>query len=465
MNGVHESTPMGASHGSGTAEARRGLSRRRWLAEAALVGAGTLVACAQSGEQSPPAAVRLPAGTTLTYVSSHTQAQYDLLQGQFQAFAAKYPGVKVDFANSSGAIADKLITLLAAGTPFDMFFMGQVGWPQIANKGAMLEIDSRVKRDKYDVSNFIHAAVSQYLWRNKHIGLGATIGFTLLYFNPGALQETGVPPPTDDWSKPWTWAQFVDLLKRVTVPGAGGTPDRYGLTGLDIHRIQATHGVLAVNPDHTRTLYDTPEAIETWDWLFDLVHTHRVAQNPLDKGLSASQAFITGKTAIWYASTPDGVTTLVPQKGLFPWDVAPTAKGPSLKGDKWTYGGGNGWFLASPSRTPDAAWELLKYMLQPETGRKLAASGWPPSRVSVINSPEWQRPGEPPAHKRPTVDGAKLLVPNPKLVNWSDFADAVNDEVQALWRGERRGKEVATRIRQRTDPILAEHQRLYKEGK
>ncbi|MBI3972308.1 MAG: hypothetical protein HY332_13565 [Chloroflexi bacterium] len=83
----------------------------------------------------------------------------------------------------------------------------------------------------------------------------------------------------------------------------------------------------------------------------------------------------------------------------------------------------------------------------------------------MINSPEWQRPGEPPAHKRPTVDGAKLLVPNAKLVNWSDFNAAIQDEVSYLWRGQRRGQEVATRIRQRTDPILAEHQRLFKEGK
>jgi hypothetical protein len=33
------------------------------------------------------------------------------------------------------------------------------------------------------------------------------------------------------------------------------------------------------------------------------------------------------------------------------------------------------------------------------------------------------------------------------------------DLVQALWKGERRGREVAQRIRQATDPILAEHQR------
>jgi hypothetical protein len=34
--------------------------------------------------------------------------------------------------------------------------------------------------------------------------------------------------------------------------------------------------------------------------------------------------------------------------------------------------------------------------------------------------------------------------------------------VQALWKGERRGREVAQRIRAATDPLLAEHQRAIK---
>jgi ABC-type glycerol-3-phosphate transport system substrate-binding protein len=451
----------------------KGASRRRWLGGTLLsaLGATALVAaCGGARTQSSGDVERVPAGTTLTYVASHSQSDVNLLQPQFKAFEDKHPSAKVDFANTSTSIGDKVIALLASATPFDMFYTGQTNWPQLANKGAMLDLNSRVKRDRYDLADFVDAAVSQYVWKDKRIGFGANVGFTVLYYNADAFQEKGVPVPSDDWAKPWTWAQSVDTLRRVAIPGAaGGEPERYGLTGLDgnaVYRLQATNGVLATNPEATRTLLDTPEAIETLDWLYDLVHTYGVAQNPLNvKQLSPQQAFLTGKAIMWLQSTPVGVTTLLPQKNLFTWDLATTPRGPSLKTEKWCWGGGNGWYLGVPSQTPDAAWELLKFMLQPDTGRALAAGGWPPNRTSVINSPEWLRPGQPPAHKRPAIDGAKLLVPSIKLVNWGDFDAAVQDELSYLWRGERRGKEVGQRLRQRTDPILAEHQRLFKEGK
>jgi multiple sugar transport system substrate-binding protein len=322
-----------------------------------------------------------------------------------------------------------------------------------------------VKRDKYDVSDFYDAAVSQYVWRGKHIGMGATVGYSVIYYNPGALQEKGIPLPSDDWGKAWTWEQFVDVMRRVTITGAGGEIERYGFTGFSVDRIQITNGVLTVDADGTRTFYNTPEAIETFDWMFDLIHTYKVAQSPLTTNqLPAAQAFITGKAVSWLASTPDSARQLVPQKGLV-WDSAPTPRGPHLKSDKWTFGGGNGWYLGGLSKNPDAAWELFKFMLSPDVAHKLAAGGLPPSRVSVTNSPDWLRPGDPPAHKRPMIDGAKLLTPAPKLVNYSDFNAAVNDEIGYLWRAERRGREVAERIGQRVAPILAEHQRLYKEGK
>ncbi|MDQ3699429.1 MAG: hypothetical protein M3442_00740, partial [Chloroflexota bacterium] len=72
------------------------------------------------------------------------------------------------------------------------------------------------------------------------------------------------------------------------------------------------------------------------------------------------------------------------------------------------------------------------------------------------------RSDQPPMDKRPLVDGLKRLLPFPKLTNWAAFDKAIGDEVQALWKGERRGREVAQRIRQATDPLLAEHQRAIK---
>jgi multiple sugar transport system substrate-binding protein len=362
--------------------------------------------------------------------------------------------------------------MLASGTPPDMFRTGGTNWAQLANQGAMAEIGSRVKRDKYDLADFIEAAVQQYFWKGKHLGLGSNVGYSLVYYNTAIFKDNGVPAPSDDWARPWTWEQFTDALRRVTVRGAGGEPGvhegggRYGYTDLGAyHRLLVTNGARLTNDEETRTLYDTPEAIETWEWLYDLLHGHKVAQNPLThRDLSPAAAFIQGKAATWVNSTAGGTTQLVPQKDL-QWDVAPTPRGPRLKSERWVYGGGSAWWIAAGARSVDATWEFLKHLESPEVGRNFALGGFAPIRYSVLNSPAWLRSDQPPASKRPLVDGLKRLLPFPKLTNWAAFDKAIDDEVQALWKGERRGREVAQRIRQATDPLLAEHQQAIKAGK
>jgi ABC-type glycerol-3-phosphate transport system substrate-binding protein len=196
--------------------------------------------------------------------------------------------------------------------------------------------------------------------------------------------------------------------------------------------------------------------------MYDLVHAHKVAQNPLTHAqLNPANAFIQGKAATWIKSTANGTTQLVPVKDL-QWNALPTPKGPKLKSEKWIWGGGSAWWIAAGSKVVDGTWEFLKHLESPEVGKQLARGGFAPIRYSVLNSPDWLRSDQPPMNKKPLVDGLKRLLPFPKLTNFSQFNKAIDDEVQALWKGERRGKEVAQRIRAATDPILADHQRAIK---
>lgn len=287
-----------------------------------------------------------------------------------------------------------------------------------------------------------------------------------MYYNTQTFKEKGVPPPSDDWARPWTWEQFLDAARRTTIRNAAGEPEQFGFTGINVHRLLVTNGAWLTNPEETRTLYDTPEAIEGWDWLYDLVHTHKVAQNSLTFGTQPpAQAFIPGKSALWLSQASEAFTQLVPHKDL-PWDVAPTPRGPRLTTDKWIWGGGTAWFIAAASKVIDPTWEVIKHVTSPEAVRALAEGGIMPVRNSVLNSPAWLRSADHlPKSKRPLVDGVKYLRLFPKITNWDRFDKAIGDEVPALWRGERRGREVAQRVRQATDPVLADHQAALKAGK
>jgi hypothetical protein len=115
--------------------------------------------------------------------------------------------------------------------------------------------------------------VQQYFWKGKHLGLGSNVGYSLYYYNTQIFRDAGVPEPRDDWANPWTWDQFLDAAKRTTTRQSNGEADRFGFTNLtEFHRIMVTNGVRIVDDNETRTMYDTAEAIEVWDLLFDMVY-------------------------------------------------------------------------------------------------------------------------------------------------------------------------------------------------
>ena len=107
----------------------------------------------------------------------------------------------------------------AGGTPPDLFRTGGAGWAQYANQGAIAEIGSRVKRDRYDLADFIEAAVQQYFWKGEHVGLGSNVGYSLFYYNTALFRDHGVPEPGDDWARPWTWERHSPMPSSGWPPG------------------------------------------------------------------------------------------------------------------------------------------------------------------------------------------------------------------------------------------------------
>ena len=145
--------------------------------------------------------------------------------------------------------------------------------------------------------------------------------------------------------------------------------------------------------------------------------------------------------------------------------MAPTPRGPRLKSDRWIFGGGSAWWIAAGLPDRDATWEFLKHMELPEVGQNLALGGFAPDPLLGAQLAGLAALDQPPKSKRLLVDGLKKLLPFPKLTTWDAFNEAIDAEVQSLWKGERRAREVAERIRAATDPILAEHQRNLKAGR
>ena len=162
----------------------------------------------------------------MTYLAFHNPQELQIVQGHMQRWEQRHPGAAVEITNlPQAAMFEKLATMMAAGTPPDVIRSGGTQWAQYANQGGFAEIDSRIKRDRYDLSDFVEAAVKPWSWKGKQLALGSNNAISLIFYNTQIFKEQGIPAPGDDWARPWTWEQFTDAARRSTVRGAGGEPE------------------------------------------------------------------------------------------------------------------------------------------------------------------------------------------------------------------------------------------------
>ena len=127
--------------------------RRRALSMAlALPPALVVAAC---GVASQPAAPDLSQRKVKIAVAYHTTGAVEQNQGAaqlVQGFRDKHPNIEIDEVTAGGpAINEKILALLAAGSPPDVMrlgYPGAGGADDLAARGALLTLDDRIKRDK-----------------------------------------------------------------------------------------------------------------------------------------------------------------------------------------------------------------------------------------------------------------------------------------------------------------------------
>jgi ABC-type glycerol-3-phosphate transport system substrate-binding protein len=143
-------------------------------------------------------------------------------------------------------------------------------------------------------------------------------------------------------------------------------------------------GHLADPDDPTRCRMGDPEALAAMEWLRARMWDDRVMATPLDvRNLSTREAFATEQVAM----VEDGSWALkdILTKANFRVGVAPFPAGPDRR---VTLSTTDGFGIYAKTQYPEAAWELVKYLIGKEYGRAMArASFLQPARASLVT--EW----------------------------------------------------------------------------
>jgi multiple sugar transport system substrate-binding protein len=395
----------------------------------------------------------------ITWFSAGSAAGVDYFGVNAQAFTTKNPGTTISIEPVSGSYDDKILTNVAGGTPPDVFLQGGRDFGLFVSKGVLLDLSPLIARDHYDTGDFFAVCMQLTTWKGKVYGLPDDLNLLGLYYNKDLFDKAGVAYPPTTWGAPnWSWQDFADTARKLTVT-SGGQATQYGADfgGYDptgIAPVIWSYGGDFLDQNWTKSLMDQPAAESAVSYLQTLVVKDKVAPTPADLAKQGSNPrFFAGAVGMRVAGAFFSNPASQSIKS-FSWDVAALPSGPA--GAFSATGGSQGasWSVAVGSTQQDDAWQLTQWMASPASLTTLTEHGWIGARKSIGTSSVYLDPKQLPAHRKVFVDGTDHIKIIPLIADWSDLNTAMSKGLAGVWTGATTPQDAGNAIAQQVDGLL-----------
>lgn len=458
------------------------ITRRELVRLTAVAGAGVIAACAPAAPKeaakaptkpSEPVASQTPgtqpapAAESVTLHYAHwgppdeAKANIDLAA----AFEERNPGLKVEINHIPNVdFYPKILTLISAGTPPDVFYSGEAMVFKWGATTAAKDLVPFIERDGIDESIWFEAGVQQLKNPQGQLhGMPTYLGPFMAYYNKDIFDEVGVEYPITDIAGDWSFDDVRTKGERLVKKGADGRIERYATEPWAhwLHWIPTIHsfGGDILNEDLTECLMDQPEAVDAIQWLADNMLVHKIAPSPLvltEMGQSGMDLVLGGKVAVWGAGRW-GAWALHDQEtgqpklnwGVAPWPAKVASRTPVLF---------VAFVLSAASKHASEGWEFIKFTTATMDGQLLWNSNGlgVPILKEAANAREYLFDYEPRTNHDiyyRSLERARAL---PYHAEWDKTIDTYAvEELQLVWIGEATGAQACKRIAERINEELA----------
>ncbi len=376
-----------------------------------------------------------------------------------KAFMEKYPNIKVEYTPVPGAqYSSKLLTMLAGNAAPDVFFLGSTDYRAFRERGVLLDLTPQFGAE-FSVDDFIPSAAHIMQIDGKVFGVSSCTVSPVLYYNKSLFDKAGVPYPPSDPAKAWTWREFVDNAKKLTVKN-GDKVDQYGAYGFEnfymtVAQIYSNGGQL-FNEDGTKMSINSPEAKEVLQAILDLRKKEGAAPEAKmleNIGMRPAQMLQTGKVAMLI----DGSWALQELAQMnFPVGVGvlPKFKEPATHGQAHVHAA---W---ANTKHPKEAWELIKFLSSEEYQIQLIKEGlWMPNRKSLYTEEgiaRWYNDKVHPEGFKDMVSYFNDAKEYPfALIRQSKVNDIITEEMDKFWYADQTADKTVENIESRANVELA----------
>lgn len=326
---------------------------------AAAVVAVAVAGCAPGGAGGPAPTNDGP--VTLTWWDYYPD---DLPPGQqvtalLEEYQEAHPNVTID--REVIAYADLKKSLLqsagAASLP-DIVVINSPDHQQFAELGIAANLDDRLA-EWGQLDQYPEGLIASATYEGSVYGLPISANCLAMYYNPAMLEEAGVEVPT-------TWAEMESAAAALT------TPEHYGFAYAAINNQQAVFQWLPALWQSGADLYDldSPEAADALDYWAGLMDAGSVSKEALNWDQAAvATEFAQGRAAMMI-NGPWQLPFLANEAPDLEYEVALLPEGDEAAS---VLGGEN--YMLTDGPNVDAAWDLLKFMQEPENATLMNIAG------------------------------------------------------------------------------------------
>ncbi len=250
------------------------VSRRRMMQVGGALGAAGLGAACGVAGQSNDAAPAAPAQAPVALLYWSQRAPGDRLGNGVKAalddYVARHPGrITLEVGEGGAALGmERIKTAIAGGTQPDLYGgLYQSPAVELFALGAVLDLNAELRTEKDWAKNkgeLIASNLEGCSWKGKLAMMPMMLAQQVLGINKQIMVKAGVPLPASGF----TWTDFVELGRKVVQPGERWLMS-WNYTWSAFNSWIYANGLAPVSPDRTKVLYDTPQTLETLQWLHD----------------------------------------------------------------------------------------------------------------------------------------------------------------------------------------------------
>lgn len=337
----------------------------------------------ESSKESAPETIGAGEGTasTINVLWLAGMNQTNVIKSVIEEkFAVAHPEISVVFTEVPNTeIANKAMLEATGKTGSYDVVMQNMSIPALANIGALAPIDDFISRDSFPIEKMIDNGIQ---YKGKYYGLPIRGDVRLLHYNQDHFKQAGLDPE----KPPETMETYEEYSKQLTRDG------RFGVNRCVIEPDNFVSLLFQFGGDlldeNNKPVFNGPEGLKAMDLIVNQLKEGINDPNSTSWQYSDEIAgYLSGAASMFDAWPARYIDAAMPEKSK----IVGNSRVAQLPGEASLV---SGWYLVmfDTSKEKDAAWEFMKYVVDPAIQKEVILKGGDcnPTHLDVLNDPELQ---------------------------------------------------------------------------